>query len=307
MNTSLPLVHIIVITFNGKRHLEYCFRALARTTYGNYQVMLADNGSVDGAPEYVEANFPACRVVRNGANLGFAGGNNAAIRVSLSEHAEYIVLLNDDTAVLDPEWLSRAVTVAEANSSIGMLGFEIVNGKGEYDPSLDVQHTSSSIALSYVPRIEGCALFMRASVLQQIGLLDEIYFMYAEEDDLEMRAIRAGYKLGSINSAIYHAGGATSKKYPATISYYEARNYLRFGLKNLGPFYAVRRFLTLFDILCNPFPLVHRKENAAHVRMRSSGPLTTNFVIYCRAVFWNLAHLAETLSLRFARPKLVTE
>jgi hypothetical protein len=269
-------------------------------------VILADNGSVDGAPEYVEASFPSCRVLRNGANLGFAGGNNAAIRVSLRENADYIVLLNDDTAVLDPEWISRAVTVAEANSSIGMIGFEIVNGRGEYDPSLDVTHTSPSVALSYIPRVEGCALFMRASVLQQIGLLDEIYFMYAEEDDLEMRAVRAGYKLAAINSAIYHVGGATSKKYPTTISYYESRNYLRFALKNLGPLHAGRRFLTLFDILCNPFPLVYRQDNAAHVRMRSSGPFTANFLIYCRAVFWNLAHLPETLSLRFSRPKLVT-
>jgi hypothetical protein len=298
-------VHIVVITYNGKRHLEYCFKALARTKYQNYQIILADNGSVDGAPEYVEANFPECRILRNGANLGFAGGNNAAIVLSLRENAKYIVLVNDDTAVLDPEWLSRAVTVAEANPSIGMIGFEIVNGKGEYSPSLDVPRTSLSVALSYLPRIEGCALFMRASVLRQIGLLDEIYFMYAEEDDLEMRAVRAGYKLAAINSAIYHVGGATSKNYPAIISYYESRNYLRFALKNLGLLHAARRFLTLFDILCNPFPLVYRKDNAAHVRMRSSSPLTTNFLIYCRAVFWNLAHLPETLSLRFARPKLV--
>jgi hypothetical protein len=307
MTPSKPLVHIIVITYNGRRHLEHCFGALARTIYSNHQVILADNGSADGAPEYVEAHFPACRVLRNRTNLGFAGGNNAAMCISLREMAEYIVLLNDDTAVLDPEWINRAVAVAEADSSIGMIGFEIVNGKGEYKLSLDAPRTSASVEVSNVSRIEGCALFMRTSVLRQIGLLDEIYFMYAEEDDLEMRAVRAGYKLAAINSAVYHVGGATSKKYPAIISYYESRNYLRFALKNLGPLHAARRFLTLLDILCNPFPLVYRKDNAAHVRMRSSSALTTNFLIYCRAVFWNLTHLPETLSLRFARPKLVTE
>lgn len=300
-----PLVHVIVITYNGKRHLEYCLPALARTTYPNYQVILADNGSADGAPEFAETTYPACRVLRNGANLGFAGGNNAAMRMSLGESADYVVLLNDDTAVLDPEWLTRAVATAEADRSIGMVGFEIINGSGEYNADVAVPMTSPSTVTSYVSRIDGCALFIRASVLRQIGLLDEIYFMYAEEDDLEIRAIRAGYKLVAINSPIYHVGGATSKKYPAIISYYESRNYLRFALKNLGPLRVARRFLALFDILCNPFPLVFRKDNVAHVRMRSTSSLPANFLIYCRAVLWNLAHLAETLSLRFARPRLV--
>ena len=75
----LPLVHIIVLTFNGRRHLEGCFSSLRYTEYTNYRVWLVDNASVDGSGDFVAERFPEVGVLRNRRNLGFARGNNLVI------------------------------------------------------------------------------------------------------------------------------------------------------------------------------------------------------------------------------------
>lgn len=296
---QMATVDIIVITFNGMRFLERCFRAIERTNYPNYRVILVDNGSEDGSADFIAEHFPYCHVIRTGRNLGFAGGNNVALRLSLEQKAEFVVLLNDDAFICDPEWLTKAVTIANANPLIGMVGFEVVKSTGLDDPAANCPPIGTLPALRSVSRIDGCSLFIRSAVLRRIGLLDEIYFMYGEEDDLEMRALAAGYTLVAVDSIISHVGGATSSRYPVKIAYYQARNYLRFALKNLSLWRVIRRTITLLDILCNPFPLVYREADVAHVRMRRTGSLLMNCGIYCLAILWNLGHLPQTLRLRF--------
>lgn len=295
----LPTVDIIVITFNGLRFLERCFKAIERTNYPNYRVILVDNGSEDGSADFVATEFPYCHVIRTGKNLGFAGGNNVALRLALERGTNFVVLLNDDAFVCDPEWLSKAVSVATADPWVGMIGFEVVKPPSNNDSMVTYPSVQQASPVRPVSRIDGCSLFIRTSVLRRIGLLDEIYFMYDEEDDLEMRACVAGYSLVAINSVVVHVGGATSSRYPIKIAYYQSRNYLRFALKNLSLIRIVRRVITLLDILCNPFSLVYQSTNAQHVRMRKTGSLLMNLGIYGLAMLWNVTHLPQTLSLRF--------
>ncbi len=250
------------------------------------------------AAEFVADHFPSCQIIRTGKNLGFAGGNNVALRLSLKRNTDFVVLLNDDAYVQDPEWLTKAVEVALPDPSVGMVGFDVIQGRG-VDASLTSPAIRNSVQSRPISRIDGCSLFIRTSCLKAVGLLDEKYFMYGEEDDLEMRAQAAHYSLVEINSVVYHIGGSTSKRYPIKMSYYQSRNYLRFALKNLNVMRVVRRVFTLVDILCNPFPFVFRREDVAHVRMRGTGSLLMNAGIYLAALGWNFVHLPETLLLRF--------
>ena len=297
---AAPQVDIIVITFNGMIHLERCFRAMQRTDYPNYRTILLDNGSTDGSADLVADRYPDCQIIRTGKNLGFAGGNNVALRLSLEGQAEFVVLLNDDSFICDPGWLSKAVAAA-SDPTVAMVGFEVIQGGGVYDPSLDRSITSPPVSPVRVGRIEGSSLFIRTGVLRQIGLLDEIYFMYGEEDDLEMRAKRAGYALVKTNSVVFHIGGGTSRRYPVKIAYYQSRNYLRYAFKNLSAWRALQRIVALGDILCNPFPLIYRKDDRQHLRMRSTGSLLLNCGIYALVLIWNAIHLPQTLMLRFQR------
>jgi GT2 family glycosyltransferase len=208
-------------------------------------------------------------------------------------------LLNDDSYICDPEWLSRAVAATDSDPTIGMVGFEVIQGGGIYDPMLDRPFTLAGVPPIAVGRIEGSSLFIRMSVLRDIGLFDEIYFMYGEEDDLEIRAKRAGFTLVKTNSVVFHIGGGTSRRYPVKIAYYQSRNYLRYALKNLSSRRILQRVIALGDILCNPFPLIYRSTDRQHIRMRSTGSLLLNCGIYGLALAWNVIHLPQTLMLRY--------
>ena len=298
MSANPPLVFIIVITFNGLRHLEGCFRSLRRTDYPNYRVLLVDNASADGSAEFIRGNFPEVRILRHEANLGFAAGNNRAMDVALAEGADYVFLLNDDTVILDADWLAEAVSLAGKDSGVGMIGFQLLaalpsDGEIARLPKLPIAAASKA-----VPRIDGCALFMRASLLKKIGTFDEVYFAYAEEDDLEARAVRTGARLMEIDRRIYHFGGGTSKKFPREASFLEIRNALRFSIKNRSVLQTVARFFKLCDIVCSPFPLCLDRNNQSHLRARCEWSFLSNLRTFCTACWWNLRHLRETLATR---------
>ena len=115
---TVPFVSIIVLNYNGLRFLDDCLGSLARLDYPSdrYEVVLVDNVSQDGSADIAQERFPWVRVVRNSRNLGFAAGNNVAMR---GTPADFVVLLNNDTAV-DCQWLARLVDAAEKDPRIGI-------------------------------------------------------------------------------------------------------------------------------------------------------------------------------------------
>lgn len=298
MTDHPPLVHVIVITWNGLRHLEGCFRSLRQTDYPNYRVVLVDNASTDGSADYARTHFPEVHILRQDTNLGFAGGNNRAMEAALAAGADHVVLLNDDTVILDRDWLAEAVALAARDPGVGMIGFQLL-------AALPSEEERGRLLKLPVPadsrpagRIDGCALFIRAAVLRRIGLFDEAYFAYAEEDDLEARAKRAGARLMEIDRRIYHYGGGTSGKFPREAAYLEIRNAIRFSIKNRGILATVARVFKLCDIVCSPFPLFLDRKNQAHLRARGEWSVLANLRMFLRACAWNLRHLGETLAAR---------
>ena len=139
---------------------------------------------------------------------------------------------------------------------------------------------------------------MRASLLKAIGLLDEVYFAYAEEDDLEVRARRAGAQLRKIAVPIYHAGGATSKKFPIKASYLQMRNSIRFSIKQRSLWKTMARIGKIIDVACNPGSLFLDPKDNSHLRMRAQGHILTNLAILLCAVGWNVLFLPQTLLIR---------
>ncbi len=296
-----PSVHVIVITCNGRRHLEGCFSSLAKTDYANHRTWLVDNASSDGSAEYVAAHFPQVSILRNKENLGFARGNNLAMIRALEAGADYVFLLNDDTVLLDERWLRAAVSLAQCDQTVGMIGFLLVNM-----PVLAANERPLTVASEKTSRIDGCALFMRASLLRAIGLLDEVYFAYAEEDDLEARAVRAGTQLRRINLPIYHFGGGTSKQIPLRAAYLQMRNSIRFSIKQRTLWRAMLRTGKILDVVCNPSPFFLERHDSSHLRMRGRGNLLINFFLLLAAAGWNLLNLPGTLRIRQKERRLIT-
>lgn len=296
---TLPLVCAYVITYDGKRFLERCFRTLEQLTdYGNYHLILADNGSTDRSGDYVRENFPEVEVLRIFPNAGYAHGANEAVRHAKSQGAKYVVLMNDDIEILHEQWLSAAIAHAERDPSIGIIGF--------HEPeSNDPMHATPEPTLTDVVFFSGFAMVISLEVFDRIGLFDEVYFVVGDDDDLTARALAAGYRVVVLDIPIYHLGGGTTQHDSLRTAYLQMRNGIRFCLKNRNPLRALIRAARIVDIACNPWPLSFDQSDAAHRKMRNTGNVLANASIWVQAVVWNVFKIPQTLRIRIAERRLI--
>jgi GT2 family glycosyltransferase len=179
-----------------------------------------------------------------------------------------------------------------------MIGFHLLAALPSGAEIAQLPKRTIPAAAKTAERIDGCALFIRASLLRRIGLFDEAYFAYAEEDDLEARAKRTGTSMIEIDRRIYHYGSGTSSKFPREAAYLEIRNAIRFSIKNRGMLRTVARVCKLCDIVCSPLPIFLDRRNQSHLRARGEWKFLTNLRTFFSACAWNLRHLGETLAAR---------
>lgn len=294
-----PLIYLVMLNWNGKRHLEYSIPSVLQTDYPNYRLVLVDNASQDGSVSFVQQNYPHIEIVMNKRNLGWAGGNNVGIRHALERGAEWVVLINNDILV-DPWWLNDAIEAAQSDARVGLIGFEVF---GEYlktprEAFYAAQAKYESVTLKDTDAIVGCALMVKAEVFQHIGLVDEVYFMYEDEVDFELRASSAGWRMVRTNVPLWHYSEGSGGAVRLRSAYLSARNWLRCGIKNRN--WGIRDVLRWtagrFWFSCSPFAKVDY-NNTVHRRARPSHPFI-NFWIVVAALGWNLLHLRQTFEIR---------
>jgi len=291
-----PLVYVILLTYNGKKNLEYCLPSILKTKYSNFKILLIDNASSDGSSDYAKINFPKVKVMTLNKNKGYAGGNNVGIKYALRKGAKYIILQNDDTLV-DPRWIAEGVRVMESDPLTGMLDYDIV-GKfkaGSLKVFRKKQKALKKIRVKNTRLIRGCCLLVRSELFQSIGMFDETFFAYGEESDLNHRALQAGYKLKIINVPVFHHYEGTFSKMKLRASYLTMRNIIRLAVKNYNFFLIIKTTLFVFNTALNPFKKVH--NNRFLKRLRPKNPLF-NLIILVPAVAWNIIFLPHTLFLR---------
>lgn len=208
-----PLVYVIIVNYNGLRWLDDCLRTLAATRYDNFKILFVDNNSSDNSVEFVEKNFPAIEIIVNRSNLGFCEGNNVGIAAALDAKADYVVLLNSDTKVA-ASWLAEIVAAGEANEKIGVLGaVQLVYDSNEFNSwTLDAlkKHLpeigDAATARLWIPIkwVEGSCFAIKRRVVEQVGMLDPIYFMYCEEIDYCRRAAAHDFEVALVPRSRYH-------------------------------------------------------------------------------------------------------
>ena len=226
VDSSSPPVTIIIVAWNQLYKTLACLEAVAAGDYGNARVLLVDNGSTPPLAEAIHAHFPSIEVLRLPRNLGFAGGYNAGLREALSGPADLFLLLNNDTLPA-PDALSQLVACLAAAPDVGLATAKIYyaaepsriwtvganlnvfldlkdGGQGE----IDAGQWAAPRDVDFAPF---CAVLIRREVLEEVGLLDEEFFLYYEDMDYCRRMRRAGRRLRLCPDAhVWHDVSASS-------------------------------------------------------------------------------------------------
>lgn len=217
--TQQPSVSIIILNWNGRDDTLGCLKSLVQIDYINYTIVLVDNASTDGLTKIVRYQFPHVKIIENAENLGFAEGNNVGIRKALSEQADYILLVNNDTLV-KPNFLSKLIWVGEKYPTVGMLSPVIYyenppdrlwfykagvnwNNGFAYHHEQDLTEINTLTQDMYDSEyLTGCALLVKSHVIESIGLLDHRFFAYYEDVDWSLRCQQAGWRTTVVPSSV---------------------------------------------------------------------------------------------------------
>jgi len=218
-------VTIIVLTWNGLHYTKRCLATLVeKTRFSNYEILVADNGSTDGTLEFLQSH-ESIRLLINGSNLGFARGNNRAI--AQADPLSDIVLLNNDTEIIQADWLDRLQALAHSAAEIGVVGCRlsrpegILQHAGTFMPAetfwgQQIGSDEKDINQYNEDRdVEGvvfACVYLKKEVLSDVGVLNEDYFSYFEDTDYCFRAREKGYRVvccGSVTVA-HHENVSTS-------------------------------------------------------------------------------------------------
>ena len=230
-------VSILIVNWNTREILRDCLKSIYEQTRDlAFEVIVIDNASEDGSPQMVKEDFKEVILVENSTNRGFAAANNQAMAMA---KGRYVLLLNSDTVVLDNA-IAKTVVFADAHPEGAVVGCRILNpDKTRQEgcfmfPSLLNLLLSATYLYKLFPRskffgresmtwwmrdderevdvVTGCFMLIRRDAIEQVGVMDEQFFMYGEETDWCYRFKKAGWKcLFSPAGAIIHIGRASSK------------------------------------------------------------------------------------------------
>lgn len=275
-------ISVIIVNWNTRGLLAHCLESLRRDEEaGRVEVIVVDNGSVDGSTDYVAAHFPAVRLIRNDGNLGFTKAVNQGYRVS---RAKYVLLLNSDAVVSD-DALKSCAAFLDDHPEVAVVGCKIVYPDGRFQSSCFRFKNLTGIVLrslffsqlfprSYflnrdrygerewerptqVDCVMGSFMMIRKSAIRQEDLLDEGYFMYGEEEDLCRRLQDAGQKTYFIPTATiahHHAGSSKAADTSAWKYGVNRRAMLRFLWKWRGVSVAwLANLILLLDLIPRMF------------------------------------------------------
>ena len=245
-------VTVVVLNWNKPDDTIECLESCRKIDYPNYETLLVDNQSSDDSVARVKKSFPDQEIVENPENLGYAGGNNAGIRVALARGADYVFLLNNDVTV-DPNVLTELVRTFEKNPTAGIVAPQVlyyddpatINSLGtsmdwlRMRPKLGYYQQKDSLSYPEVMPQEillGAALMLSRRMLQTVGLIDEEFFIFHEEADWCFRSRKADFEnLTASKAVIYHKESKTMREFSTLTHYYSTRNFLYFTKKNANP------------------------------------------------------------------------
>ena len=289
-----PLVSVVTVNFNQAMVTCEFLDSMKKISYPSIEIFVVDNDSTKDSPDIIKEKYPYINFIETGKNLGFAGGNNAALPYC---KGKYILFINNDTEV-EPGFLEPLVETLEQDRSIGMVspkihyfhtpntfqfaGFTPINpvtirnfaiGFGETDCG---QYDHSCETGS----IFGAAMLVPYRVIEEVGMMTEVFFLYYEEHDWAEHIKKAGYKIYyQGKSLVLHKESISTVKESPFQIFYLNRGRLMYARRNTLGLKRIAGFLYL-NLLALP------KEAAVYILKKRVDLALAVF----KAMWWHCTH-----------------
>jgi GT2 family glycosyltransferase len=287
-----PLVSIIILNYNQLGVTCEFLESAKKLTYPNYEIILVDNASKDDPSEIIKTKYPHVKLIVNDSNLGFTGGNNVGIKAA---SGDFYFIVNNDTEVTE-NLLEYLVEPFDLDKSIGVVcpkikfyshpdiiqyaGFSEINpftGRGKTHGGNQKDNGDFDIP-GYTAYAHGAAMMVKKEVVEKVGALPDVFFIYYEEMDWSAHIRRAGYKIYyQPKSYILHKESITMGKESAMKAYYHTRNRILFMRRNTSwyQFTVFSLFLSFVIIPKNILKYIFNRQ-FKHLKM------------FVKGVVWNI-------------------
>jgi len=243
---------IVLVCWNNKDYLDPCLKSLYEGGLkSSFDVVVVDNGSTDGSQQMLAEKYPDVKIIQNEGNVGLGKASNQGIEATNGRH---VLLFNNDTLVDGPS-LDVLVEYLDAHPEAGATAGRLLNPDGSFQSGfapfstlleefLIVTHIGELLWPGYPSHgdsteikttgwMSSACLLVRRAALDQVGLLDESYFIYGDEADLQYRLNKAGWKVVFLpNSSTIHFGGRSMDRWKRRKMVY--RGKMMFYKKNYG-------------------------------------------------------------------------
>jgi GT2 family glycosyltransferase len=287
-----PIVSIVSVNYDQPGVTCEMLESLRKVTYPNFETYVVDNASPTKSPYIIKEKYPEVQLILSEKNLGFAGGNNIALKQA---KGDYILLLNNDTEV-KPDFLDSLVELMESDKKIGIASSKIlyfyedniieyagaspinpITSRGRHYGHKEIDNGQfNEVTETSYPH--GACMMIRKSILEELGLLYDGYFLYYEELDFAERVKRADYKIYfQPNSCILHKESISTGKNSPLKTYYMNRNRLLFVRRNSSgiTFLFAMIYFILISLPKNTIKYLFNKEHLS--------------ALY-RGVIWNISN-----------------
>ena len=258
-----PDFSVVLVCWNNRSYLESCLHSLYWSgARSSFDVVVVDNGSTDGSQDMLRRNFPRAKLIENDHNVGLGAACNQGMNASAGR---YVLLLNDDTLVNGPS-LDTMVSFMDSTPHAAAVGGRLINPDGSFQSAhADFSSLLQEILIvtslgewfwpgypshkkfdraQSVDWMSSACLLLRRSALAQIGFLDEEYFIYGDEVDLQFRLKKAGWQIWYLaNVTTIHYGGRSMDRWRRRKMVY--RGKLLFYRKHYGPLRTLLLRMTL--------------------------------------------------------------
>lgn len=280
---------LLVINYNGMKFLPLYLSSLQEQCIQNdIDLLVTDDLSTDGSADFLLLGSYGYTINQT-TRHGFAANTNNGIRYAMMQKKfDYLIIANNDIVIQNGlfEALKKALYfLTKSDNYFGLLGVSEIfsDNKQQAETFNYLQYDVASIKqVNYIP---GFFFVIKAALIDQVGYMDESYFMYGEDNDYFTRTQKGGYTIYNSGLPVIHFSEGSSADSKQT-SWYVYRNAFLYAQKNLGFTGVVKMFFSFMNQIYNPF---YKPQNPGNDRVRRNGFIYNNYLL-ARSILWNFKY-----------------